>query len=946
MRTLTHLSVRNLWSRKLRTLVTGFGIVLGVATVLAFGIANATVERSLNDFFSQTAGEADLTISSSDQGQVFRERAVREAVDFPGVELAVGSLWKGGDLRLPDKDKQIALVGIHPETDPQVRSYQLAEGRMIDISDRTYSIVLAAAFAEDNGIHLGDDLEIELADAQVEIFEVVGLLANQGVARLNNGAIGFSRLDVVQDLFDESGRLSQVEVVLSPEITTDRDTLEQLKDDLATYLGDDYTVSYPAAVGQAIIDSLAGLRAGLGIFSTVALFVGAMLIYNTFSMTLAERTVEIGILRAVGAVRGQILRLALAEAALLGLIGSTIGLGLGAFLAIPMVQIFAQAFGGIPLDRFSVPPASVVLSVLVGIMVTLLAGLVPAIQASRISPVEAMQVRAASRLTFLARNGWKIGLALMAFSLGNAFLTALSTLILQLAPFLGDESTAGLRHVLSAILLVVGLLVTAPRLLSQVSRLLRQPWVDATQRVDRLVINRRFRFFTKGGWVIGLALLMQGLANLTPIWDYLPDASFFIFTFTGGTLLMPAVIQLLERSARRLLSLLYGPAGGLGSRNLHRARGRTSLTIGVLMVGATLTIAIGSLQAAFDGAISEWVDKTLGGDLTVAAQRGQRIDFASQLMGIPGVELATPYSLISVEMTGIVNKFGFSAESNSLGFQAVDLPGYRELSGFQFMEDAEFEDEMLAHLARGGAVLVSGVLSDEHDIHRGDLIRLRTRRGEHDFEVAGVISNFNWGGRSVVATWSDMERYLGVSQASLFLVKLSPGADEETIKRALETRLSRYGEFEVESAVKFRETISRDASSLMAVFNVVVYIAVLVGGLGVINTMTMNILERVREIGMLRAVGMTRAQIGRMVLAEAAAMGVIGGAFGLGIGWLIAEDMVAAMEAGSGWQFDFTFPVAAFMSAAITSVVVSQLAALYPVWRAGGMRIVEAIQHE
>jgi putative ABC transport system permease protein len=170
------------------------------------------------------------------------------------------------------------------------------------------------------------------------------------------------------------------------------------------------------------------------------------------------------------------------------------------------------------------------------------------------------------------------------------------------------------------------------------------------------------------------------------------------------------------------------------------------------------------------------------------------------------------------------------------------------------------------------------------------------------------------------------------------------GAD--TVQQTIETRLARYGDFEVAAAVEFRETISRDVRSFMAIFNVVVYIAILVAGLGVINTMTMNILERVREIGMLRAVGMTRGQVGRMVLAEAAAMGIIGAIFGLAIGWLIAENMVMEMGRGSGWDFDYVFPVVAFISAAITAVVVSQLAALYPVWRAGEMGIVESIQHE
>jgi ABC-type antimicrobial peptide transport system permease subunit len=934
MRRLSSLAFRNLWTRKLRTLVTGFGIVLGVATVLAFGVTNATTENSLNDFFSQTAGDADLTISSSDLGQTFRARALGQAAEFPNAMLAVGSLWKDGDLRLADEDKPITFAGINPNVDPQVRSYQLAEGRMINDSDRTYTILLVETFAEDNDIRLGDDLEADLGEGRVETFEVVGLLENTGVARLNNGAIGFLRLDMAQDLFDEGGRLSQIDVVVATEIATEGDALDGFKEELGSYMGDDYTVAYPSAVGQAIVDSMSGLRAGLGIFSTIALFVGAMLIYNTFSMTIAERTAEIGVLRAVGASRGQILRLVLVEALLMGFLGSIVGLGLGIFLAVPMVQMFAQGLGGIPLDRFTVPPSA------------LLAALIPAIQAGRISPVEAMRVRAGGRPGFLTRNGWKIGLALMGFSLGGAFLNVFLIPILRLAPSLENGDLAAIGNGLSAILALIGLLTMAPRLWMTIVGVVGQRRPGLMQRVEHWTQNRTFYFLAEGGWVIGLVLVAQGLANLTPIWDYLPDAAFFILTFTGGTLVLPIVIQLIEGSARRVLSLLYGPPGGLGSRNLNRARGRTSLTVGVLMVGATLTIAIGSMRTAFDGAINEWVDNTLGGDLTVEAERGQQIGFSNQLMTIPGVELATPFSVVPVEMTGIGNHDGFSSEDDSLGLQAVDLPTYCKVAGFQFAEDAEHEDEILARLSQGDAVLISGVLSDEYNIHRGDMIRLRTRRGERDFEVAGVINNFLWGGKSIIGIWSDLEQYMGVNRVWLFLIKLSPGADVDSVQHSLETRLARYGDFEVETAVEFRETISRDVSSFMAIFNVVVYIAVLVAGLGVINTMTMNILERVREIGMLRAVGMTRGQVGHMVLAEAAAMGLIGAAFGLAIGWLIAKNMVTEMGRGSGWQFDYIFPTAAFVGAAATALIISQLAALYPVWRAGHMRIVEAIQHE
>jgi len=312
-----------------------------------------TVENSLKAFFSQTAGDADVTIASSDQGQTFRARVLRQAEEFPGVALAVGSLWRSGTVRLADKDRDIALVGIDPAADPQVRRYKLAGGRMMDEADRIYTLVLVKTFADDNDIHLGDDLEIDLGERRVETFQVTGLLENEGAARSSNGAIGFLRLDIAQTLFDEKGRLSQVDVVASPAIAADGAALDRFKEGLGAALGDDYTVAYPAAVGQAVNDSMASLRSALGIFSTIALFVGAMLIYNTFTMTVAERTAEIGMLRAVGATRWQILRLVLIEAALMGFLGSVPGLGLGAFLAIPMLANLRPGIRHHPAGSFS-----------------------------------------------------------------------------------------------------------------------------------------------------------------------------------------------------------------------------------------------------------------------------------------------------------------------------------------------------------------------------------------------------------------------------------------------------------------------------------------------------------------------------------------------------------------------------------------------------------------
>lgn len=865
MKRFSALAFRNLWSRKLRTLVTGVGIVLGVATVLAFGITNATVEVSLNDFFSQAAGDAALTITSSELNHTFRARALGRAAGFPDVRLAVGSLWQAGTAFLPDEDQGLTLVGIDPASDPLVRTYELAAGRMVAEADRTYTIVLAQTFADDHSLGLGDDVEIGLGPGRVETFEVVGLLASEGAARTGNGAVGFLRLDLAQDLFDSRGRLSQIDLVLAPAIGTDAAALERFKGALGDHMGASYHVRYPAAIGQALTDSMAGLRTGFDLFSIIALFVGGLLIYNTFAMTVAERTAEIGLLRALGATQGQILRLVLAEALLLACIGSALGLGLGVFLAIPLVQIFARFLdvANITLDRFVVPPASIVQASVLGLGATLAAAFTPAWRAGRISPVEAMRIRGESQSGFLAGHGWKLGLALIAIPLG---------------------------------------------------------------------------------------------LHRTPLWDRLPDAAFFLLVTVGGTLAMPLTIKASERATRRVLTLIYGPTGGLGSRNLNRARLRTSLTIGVLMLGATMTISIGALQKTFDSAITSWLETAVGGDLTVASEltvtggspgdNAPRYEFARQLMALPGVELATPINVIPAEMVGFQNSAGYAVENTTVGFQAVELPAYRQVAGFQFVADAEWEEEILARLSLGDALLVSSSIADKYHLRRGDSIRLRTRRGERNFEVAGIITNLSYGGLSVVGTWNDMEQYLGNDRGYAFLIKLSPGAEADAVREVIKTRLISGDDLSIASSVEFRETLGQQSRGFLTIFNVVVYIAILVAGLGVINTMTMNILDRVREIGVLRSMGMTRGQVARMVLAEAAAMGVIGGAFGLGLGWLVAEDLVQAMSRQSGWHFDYIHPTTAFFSAALTALVISQLAALYPVWRAGRLRITAAIGHE
>lgn len=850
MHHLLALAYRNLLTRKARTLVTATGIILGVGTLLAVSITTASTTQSLKDFFKQFAGNASLTVTAvGGDGIGIRSQIVHRLERRDGVLIALPSTFNRATLLARDKDVSVLIKGIDPDLEQQVNHYKLVAGQFLDHAGRGYNILLVQDFAGKYDIQLHDEVRLNINDEPVP-FNVVGLLKDEGAAHLNNGDAGFVTLSVAQEVFDRGSRIDRIDLVLDPRIADEPNALEQYRAGLAAELGDAYAVTTPEGLGQSVASLLAGLNTGLGIFSIVALFVGALLIYNTFAMTVQERTREIGMLRALGMTRRQILTLVLAEACVLGVTGALLGVGAGLGLAFPLIAVMGQLFGGqIQLSSYAVPAGALVFSIVLGLVTTLVASALPAFSASRISPVEAMRSRSKGEDGFLLRHGWKIG----------------------------------------------GLLV--------------------------------------GGWILDQVFSLH-----IPI--------FFLLLFLGVTLMVPSIIIVLERWTRVLVAWLYGQPGRLGSMNLERARGRASLTVGVLMVGMVMTVSIGAMSAGFNKTLETWIDTAIGADLLVeSGSQELRLELARDLAAVPGVSVVTPLRYLRIKAVGGTNAAGFQAFDQDLLLMAVDPRTYPAVSGFQFQEPDD-HDAALAALADGDAVFISNVTSEQHQFHTGDTIRLRTARGEHDFRVAGVVVNFMQAGQSVIGSWRDLTRYMGDHRVSQFEVKLEPGYSPAGVKEEIESRVGKSRHLEVQLGDAYRRTVEGQAKSFFTLFNALVAIAIVVAALGVVNTMTMNVLERVREIGMLRGIGMTRSQVGRMILAEAAAMGLIGGLVGMTVGFPMSYRMLAGMGDVTGWHFDYVFPTVAFISGLAIVLVVSQLSSVYPVWRAGKIKIVEAVQYE
>ncbi len=861
------LALHNLRARWMRSALTCLGIVLGVAVILAIAITNDSALRSIRDVFDEASGRASLVVQPSaleggglDQATLGRVRAAE------GVVMAAPSVQAQTLLARDAQDWQIAfgingvqagstllLVGVEAQIDPAARQYDFTAGRWLEAD--AYQAVLTQSYADDKALRVGDDLVILLPGGGSERLEIVGLIGKTGAGVVNDGVVAYAPLAVVQDLFGRGGELDSIDVVTTPLVANSPADLSQLKERLADRLGDDYEVAYPASRGQLVTDMLSTYQNGLSFFSVIAIFVGAFLIYNAFSMTVLERTRELGMLRALGMTRAQVLGLVLAEAGVLAVIGSIVGLGTGVLLARGLIWMLGGVIAQ-DINAISIPPGGLAQSLAVGGLVTLGSALVPGLQAANTSPLQALRVQSRAPHPRRLRRLWLAGLVLIAVA-----------------------------------------------------------WC----------------MFYYIAWRPEVTFAMGQLAIL--------------LLMLGATLTVPAVVGLAERLARPAAIVIFGQEGRLGAGNVRRAVNRTALTVASLMVGLAMVIGVGSLSRAFTSDINAWVENALGGDLYVRAPIPMREQFERQLAAVPGVQAVTKVRYFSVRVADASLSPGAEAQDTII-FAGIDTATYRLAGDMEFAAGQGQADALWERLRQGQALFISTTVADRYGLRQGDTLRLVTARGEKDFTVAALAVDFTGQGNIVTGGWDDMRRWFARSGVDRFTIKVAPGYTTSGVRQAIETRYKASRNIAVETTDEFKQKINALSQESFRLFDVLGLIGIVVAALGVINTLMMNVIERQREIGGLRSLGLTRWQTTKMVLAEAATLGAIGGVFGLGFGYVLSQIFVSALNAMTGYSLEYVFVAAVFVSGALIALGVSQLAATYPAWRAAGINIVEAIKHE
>ena len=841
MRSLSSIAWRSLASRRLRSLLTAAGIALGVAVVFAALATDRGVDESIERAARDQVGRADLRVVAFEEGGLSAATlaAVRAS---EGVAVASPVVEHVTFAQVPDRPDLGLLVvtGIDPELDVQVHDYRLTAGVFLG-RDTAESVLLPDEWARERGIGVGTEVTFPGAGGEATL-RVIGLLAASGPARAHDGQVAFVLLGTARSLFALGDASSRIDLRLTDGTTVE--TAEQALEQSLRY--EPYLLERTSDVAAAMRASAADFRSTTLLLAAIALFVGGFLIYNTLSMSVAERIHEIGLLRAAGATSGQITGLFLLEALLLGILGCAAGLLGGVGLAQAMAT-WVRSTGSVPLDALPIPPAGAVLAVGLGLFVTVAAALRPARRAAGITPIEALRSRSPQRSGFDPRLRWLIAIDVVVAIVG-----------ITLWPIAagGSQPAGGLARPYVVFALLVAVAIASPLFLGPLGRIAGLPF-GALFRVE--------------------ARLARG--------------------------------------------------------TLVRDRGRATLTLGALMVGLAMIVAIGTLAQGARRAGLAWLESVVPGDLVVRAVAPVPLDFADDLAAVDGVARVTPLRPFDIDMEG-----------RGVDAVAIEPGAYDEAGALDFI--AGDRGAALGALERGGAIVVPESEATRLGLAMGTRVRVRTGAGESELEVAGIVARSFPGraGEAVFVGWRDARDLFGLRDATLFAVRTSAGAAPATVRANLADVAGLYA-MQVFTVEQVAAALDDQLGRIFGLFDALALAALVVATLGIVNTLTMNVYERVREIGILRATGMTRRGVWRMVVVEAGILGLAGAVLGIVAGVAIGvTTLLLSRTAAFQPPLDLPWPVIG--AALVLGVATAMLAAYYPARVAAGTTIVRAVRHQ
>jgi putative ABC transport system permease protein len=837
---LSRYALRSLAARPLRSFLTVAGIALGVAVLFAALATNAGIDAAIERTARDMIGRADLRVEGFAQGGL-SPASVEAIAGTPGVAVIAPRLerrtYLGPDPSRPtDPSAPVTVLGIDTLTDSRLHDLALASGVALTEADGS-SALITEQMARATGLALGDTVTLQGVDVP-RTERIVGIVVGDGPIAGVAGRTVIVSIAQAQALFGTSSA-TRVDLGLAVGARSDAVSV-----DLERRLtAEPYVLSTPADLAASLRTSTVDFQATTALIAALAVFGGAFLIFNTLSMTVAERAREVGLLRAAGATRRQVIQLVLGQALVLGLAGSALGVLIGIVLA-ALIAWYVKFSSLVPIASTTVPPAAVGLAVAVGLLVTLAAAIEPAIRAGRIPPIEALRPSLSIR-TVGARLRWLI--------------------------------------VVFLVVAVVGVLL-GPR-------------------------------------AAGPAGVVRWLA----VYGVLLIA----------TLLTPFLLRPLGRLAGIPFALIAPVAERLSRGSLLRDRSRTTLTVGALTVGLAMIVALGGVSQDARRVATAWLTSVVPGEVIATSIRPVAPDegVAAQLAAVPGVSRVSPIAT-------------FQAAFRGRRLDAAAVVGADLLADGRLTFVDGDRTAALTGLDAGGVTILPQSLSRLLGLRVGDDMAFPVGGGrEVTLRVVGIVERAIPGktGETLLVGWSDATTGFGVAGADVFAIRYAPGA-AASAGPELE-RTARSLALELSPLDRIAGAVDDALARVFGLFDALALIAIFVAALGIVNTLSMGVYERVRELGVLRATGMTRRQVWRMVIVEAGILGIVGAIIGCATGIVVGQVMIG-LAGGGSLQLPFELDWRTILVTAVFGIVIAMLAAIWPARLASRMPIVRAVQFE
>jgi putative ABC transport system permease protein len=574
----------------------------------------------------------------------------------------------------------------------------------------------------------------------------------------------------------------------------------------------------------------------------VALFVGIFLILNTFSIIVAQRTRELALMRAVGASRKQMIGSVLIEAIVIGLVASVLGLGAGVGVGALLAFVFGSLGGGLEMASVGVPAAAVISSFVVGLLVTVVAAVLPALRASRIPPVAAMQ----------------------------------------------DVATP----------------------------------------------DRPLTKVTVWGAIVGAAggsLLAFGLSGKAgddwTLWTILGGV---LVTFIGVALLTPLVSRPVVGLLGRIFS--WSVPGKLGRLNSGRNPRRTAITAAALMVGIALVTGVTVLLGSAKSSITKLAEDTINADLVISgAQSGPRPPsfdpvVLDQAKTIPGVRSAT----------------GTYGDLGTVNGEKEYLTAVTDIAALKDVYRAEPSSGSISSLGADQMLVDSGTASDL-GLSVGTRLTVQLSRGDaRTYTLSGIYKESDLYGGFVLPVQATKD--FAIPQPTQGYIQLNPGTTVAQVEPQVDKLLATSPEVSVADRSTFIEQQTSEFDQILTMIQILLALAILIAVLGIVNTLALSVLERTRELGLLRAIGLRRAQTMRMITVEAVVISMFGAILGVVVGTGLGAAVVRALK--DDGITELVLPWSQMGLAVVVAAIVGVVAAILPAIRAARLNVLGAIAHE